>query len=183
MTKNNNICFNTNTTIQTHNVLYSWLNNINPQFFLSIQLPKHLRSVNLIKSNQNLKRIMIEFEQFSLKRHWNRKHIPFIAIAEHGKARTWHYHIYIYNCHFNFLTIQSIIKNVSTELNLPHEVLHIEPILTTGVYPYTSKEIIADINYHFDSDRIITSEYLFNLPPKSSMYIPQSQNRVQNHRK
>lgn len=172
MTANTKISLNPNTTIQTKSILYSWLNNISPQFFLSIQLPKHLRSTDLIKSNKNLKRIMVEFEQISLKRHWNRKHIPFIAIAEHGKARTWHYHVYIYNCSFSFFKIQSIIKDVSTELNLPHEVLHIEPILTTGVYPYTSKEIISDINYHFDSDRIITSEYLFNLSPT---YIPQSQ--------
>lgn len=174
MTMNNNyIYLNTDKTIQTHNILYSWLCNINPQYFLSVQFPKHIRSTDLITSNKHLKRIMVEFEQFSLKRHWNRKHIPFIAIAEHGKARTWHYHIYIYNCSFGYLKIKSIINDVSTELNLPHEVLHIEPIFTNGVYPYTSKEIIVDINDHFDSDRIITSEYLFNLSPT---YIPQSQN-------
>lgn len=168
MTTNNNIIYNnTNKTTQLKNILYSWLNNINPQFFLSIQLPKHLRSTDLIKSNQNLKKIMLKFEQLSLKRHWNKKHIPFIAFSEHGKAKTWHYHIYIYNCSFDFLKIQSIINDVSTVLNLPHEVLHIEPILTTGVYPYTSKELKSNINYHIDSDRIITSEFLFNLPHKS----------------
>lgn len=172
MTTNTKISLNPNTTIQTKSILYSWLNNISPQFFLSIQLPKHLRSTDLTKSNKNLLKIMLKFEKLSLKRHWNKKHIPFIAFSEHGKARTWHYHVYIYNCSFSFFKIKSIINDVSTELNLPHEVLHIEPILTTGVYPYTSKEIISDINYHFDSDRIITSEYLFNLSPT---YIPQSQ--------
>ena len=164
MTTNNNISLNTNNTIQIKNILYSWLNDINPQFFLSIQLPKHLRSANLTTSNKNLLKIMLKFEQLSLKRHWNKKHIPFIAIAEHGKSNTWHYHIYIYNCSFSFLKIQSIINDVLNQLNLSKETLHIEPILTTGVYPYTSKEFIADTNYHIDSDRIITSEFLFNIP-------------------
>lgn len=168
MTTNNNIIYNnTNKTTHLKNILYSWLYNINPQFFLSIQLPKHLRSTDLTKSNQNLKKIMLKFEQLSLKRHWNKKHIPFIAFSEHGKSKTWHYHIYIYNCSFDFLKIQSIINDVATVLNLPHEVLHIEPILTTGVYPYTSKEFKSNNNYHIDSDRIITSEFLFNLPHKS----------------
>ena len=167
---NNNIRLNTNNTYHLHNILYSWLYDINPQFFLSIQLPKYLRSTDLLKSNKNLKKIMLKFEQLSLKRHWNKKHIPFIAFAEHGKSKTWHYHIYIYNCPFNFLKIQSIINDVSKELNLPHEVLDIEPILTTGVYPYTSKEFKSDINYHIDSDRIITSEFLFNISPKSQKH-------------
>lgn len=163
---NNNICLNTNKTIHTKNVLYSWLNNINPQFFLTIQFPNYLRSTDLLKSNQNLRKIMLKFEQLSLKRHWNKKHIPFIAIAEQGKSSHWHYHIYIYNCPFRFLKIQQIFDDVSKFFNFPHEVMYIEPILTNNVYPYTSKEIIADINYHFDSDRIITSEFLFNLESK-----------------
>lgn len=163
---NNNICLNTNNTIHTKNVLYSWLNNINPQFFLTIQFPNYLRSTDLLKSNQNLRKIMLKFEQLSLKRHWNKKHIPFIAIAEQGKSSHWHYHIYIYNCPFRFLKIQQIFDDVSTLCDFPRDVIFVEPILTNNVYPYTSKEIIADINYHFDSDRIITSEFLFNLESK-----------------
>lgn len=106
------------------------------------------------------------FERLILKRHWNRKHIPFIAITEHGQSENWHYHIYIYNCNYDFLYIQDVIDKVLDQLNLYEEVLHIEPILTSGVYNYTSKEITSDINYHFDSNRIITSEILFNIPYK-----------------
>ena len=63
---NNNIRLNTNNTYHLHNILYSWLYDINPQFFLSIQLPKYLRSTDLLKSNKNLKKIMLKFEQLSL---------------------------------------------------------------------------------------------------------------------
>lgn len=123
---------------------------------------------------------MLNFERLSLKRHWNHNHIPFIAFSEQGKSSHWHYHIYIYNCPFNFLQIQSIIHDLLTKLNLPHETLHIEPILTNDVYSYTSKEFKANINYHFDSDRIITSEILFNIPYKSITHIKESQKQPQN---
>lgn len=183
MSNNKKISLNTNNTIQTKNILYSWLNNINPQFFLSIQLPKHLRSTKLSKSNQNLKKIMLNFERLSLKRHWNHNHIPFIAFSEQGKSLHWHYHIYIYNCSFSYLKMQLIINDLLTKLNLPKETLHIEPILTPGVYQYTSKEIITDINYHFDSDRIITSEFLFNIPHKTTEHTPEPQKHTQNTQK
>lgn len=163
----NSICRNTDTTIQTKNILQSWFSNINPQYFLSVQFPKHLRSTDLIKSNQKLCKIMSNFEKLLLGRHWNRKHIPFVAVAEHGKSVHWHYHIYVYDCPFTPFEMQLTVHNLLVKLGLPKETLDIKPILTPGVYSYSSKEIIADINYHFDSDRIITSEILFNLQRKS----------------
>ena len=179
----NTICRNTNTTIQTKSILQSWFSKINPQYFLSVQFPKYLRSVDLMKSNQKLGKIMSNLEKMLLGRHWNRKYIPFVAIAEHGKiSSNWHYHVLIYNCPFDLATMQLVTQGVLIKLCLPHETLHIETVNDDGINSYSSKEFTADVNYHFDSDRIITSEILFDLPPKSLTHIPQSQNQVQNHR-
>lgn len=184
MTMNNNyICLNTDKTTKIKQILCSWFNNYNPQYFLSIQLPGYLRSTDLDKTQKNLHKIMSTFEKILLGRHWNRKHIPFFIVAERGKSINWHYHALIYECPFNFFEIQMVFSMVSTQLNLPHEVLYIEPVNNDGAYSYTSKEFKANINYHFDSDRIITSEILFNLTYKplnptreSQRYIPGQQN-------
>lgn len=167
----NTICCNTKTTIQTKSILQSWFNNINPQYFLSVQFPKYLRSTDLMKSNQKLRKIMFNLEKLLLGRHWNRKHIPFVAVAEHGKSVHWHYHIYVYDCPFTPFEMQQKVHNLLEKLGLPQETLDIKPILTSGVYSYTSKEFITDVNYHFDSNRIITSEILFDLQRKSSTHI------------
>ena len=178
---NKYIRLDTNKTTEIKNILYSWFKDYNPQYFLSIQFPKYRRSANLENNEANLYKIMSTFERLALGRHWNKKHIPFFAIAEHGKSINWHYHVLIYNCPFNFFEIQLIFHQTSTKLNLPHEVLYIEPINNNGAVLYTSKEFKANIKKHFDSDRIITSEILFNLPYKSTIHIPQSQKQPKNH--
>lgn len=110
---------------------------------------------------------MLNFEKLLLGKHWNRKHVPFIAVAEHGKiSSNWHYHVLIYDCLFDLSTMQSVTQAVLIKLGLSHETLLIKSVNDNGVNAYLSKEIIADINYHFDSDRIITSEFLFNLESK-----------------
>lgn len=125
---------------------------------------------------------MSKFEKILLGRHWNRKYIPFITIAEHGKkSLNWHYHVLIYDCNFNFLQVQQAFQSVSDQLYLPYEVLYIEPVNDNGVNDYVSKEFDSDVNYHIDSDRIITSEILFNLPYKPITRMPESQKQSQNH--
>ena len=178
-----NICLNTDTTIQLKNILCSWLSDINPQYFLSIQFPTNQRTADLTSANKKLRKIMQRFEKNILGRHWNRKHIPFIAIAEHGKSPNWHYHVLIYNCPLSFLGVQLKTHEILSDLNLPSETLYIEPVNNSGACGYTSKEFIADSNFHFDSDRIITSEILFNLSHKSSEYAQNQQKQPQNHRK
>ncbi|MCQ2582102.1 MAG: hypothetical protein MJ170_03960 [Alphaproteobacteria bacterium] len=173
MTYNNNIIFNTTNTHHIQQTLINWFTNINPQYFLTIQLPQHLRSESLTTSNKKLLEIMSTFERLLWGRHWNRKHTPFIAIAENGKKSfNWHYHILIYNCSFNFFQLQSVFDRLLLQLHLPFETIHFESIITSGVNSYASKEIFADVNGHFDTDRIITSEILFNLPHKITQDIP-----------
>ena len=178
---NTNLYLNTDTTDYTQNALEYWFNTYNPQYFLTVQFPIHQRTPNLHLSNKRLHKIMLKFEKLILGKHWYRKHIPFIVIAEHGKTSSkWHYHVLIYDCNFNFFQVQQVFQQVSEQLRLPHEVLLVKPIYSNGVNGYSSKEIVSDLHYHFDTDRIITSEILFDLPRKSPTHIPQSQKQVQN---
>lgn len=174
----------TKETQHTQTVLQQWFSNINPQYFLTIQFPIHQRNTDIVKSNKKLHRVMLDFEKLLLGKHWYRKHIPFIVMAEHGKySVNWHYHVLIYDCPFDLFKMQDVTQSVLIKLGLPHETLHIESVNDDGVNSYTSKEIIADINYHFDSDRIITSEILFNLQHKSSKPIPDSQKHTPEQQK
>ena len=179
---NKYIRLDTNKTTEIKNILYSWFKDYNPQYFLSIQFPKYRRSANLENNEANLYKIMSTFERLALGRHWNKKHIPFFAIAEHGKSINWHYHVLIYDCNFNFFQVQYAFQQVSFQLHLPHEVLLVEQVYSNGVNDYTSKEFKANIKKHFDSDRIITSEILFNIPYKSITHIKESQKQPQNHK-
>ena len=169
-----NLIFNKNNTFDVQQSLISWFSSFNPQYFISIQFPKHLRNNNLDTTNKKLLKIMRAFEIYLLGRHWNRKHIPFIAIAEQGKSTNWHYHILIYDCPFNFFQIQLTFHNIMDKYNLTKETIDVQPIITSGVNSYTSKEFKADIKNHFDTDRIITSEILFNLSSKQKGHILQS---------
>ncbi len=170
-----NLIFNKNNTFDVQQSLISWFSSFNPQYFISIQFPKHLRNNNLDTTNKKLLKIMRAFEIDLLGRHWNRKHIPFIVVAEKGKSTHWHYHILIYDCPFNFFQVQLIFHNIVDKYNLTKETIDVRPIITSGVNSYASKEFKADIKNHFDSDRIITSEILFNLSSKQKGHILQSQ--------
>ncbi len=178
---NSNLYSNSDTTDYTQNTLEYWLDTYNPQYFLTVQFPIHKRTPNLHLSNKRLHKIMLKFEKLILGKHWYRKHIPFIVIAEHGKTSSnWHYHVLIYDCKFDFFQVRQVFQQVSFQLRLPHEVLLVKPIYSNGVNGYSSKEIVSDLHYHFDTDRIITSEILFDLPRKSPTHIPQSQKQSQN---
>lgn len=178
-----NLVFNKTATNNIKNTIDYWLNTFKPQYMLTIQFPMYQRTSDMTKSNKKLVKIMLMFERILLGRHWNRKHIPFISIAENGKSDNWHYHILIYDCPFNFLSVQRVIDDISIKLNLPHEVLFIEPVNDNGAANYVSKEFISDINNYFDSDRITTSEILFNLSLESTKRVRESQKQSQNHEK
>ena len=172
MTYNNNIIFNTDNTYNIQQTLINWFADINPQYFLTI----HLRSESLTTTNKHLLEIMSTFERLLWGRHWNRKHTPFIAIAENGKLSfNWHYHILIYNCPFNLFQLQCVLDTLLTILNLTPETINLKPVITFGVNRYSSKEFFADIDGHFDTDRIITSEILFNLVHPSAKSAPNHQ--------
>lgn len=155
------IKYNQNNTEKTQQKLNTWFENINPNCFVSVQFPKYLRKMKLEKAHKQLYKIMLNFERRIHGRHWNRKKTPFIAFAEHGRSPSWHYHIFFYNNNFSTYDFQVAFEYVSNKMKLPKETIFVEKIYDAGVYPYISKEIITDFNGHFDTDRIITTDILF----------------------
>lgn len=149
----------------------SWiLDNYQPTYFLSIRLPKNWASDNLSNSLKYLQLIMKIFEKKLLGRHWNKHHIPFIAFAEKGAGFEWHYHILFNHGKFTEQDLQNAILSTTGILKLPAYCLDLKPIENQPdtVIAYCIKEIKIYDNNSFDSDRIIFSHDLFQLPHKNN---------------
>ena len=68
--------------------LNRWITGFySPTHFLTIQLPENYKSCNSHNSKTHLRMIMKIFEKSLLGRHWNKKHLPFICVAENGTDR------------------------------------------------------------------------------------------------
>ena len=100
--------------------------------------------------------------------HWHKKHLAFIATAEKGHGEAWHYHILFNQQNFSDDELNTIILKTVTALRLPLYSLKLEPITAHDDYvvSYCSKEIRVNCNI-LDSDRIIPSHVLFNIPVKN----------------
>lgn len=99
-------------------------------------------------------------------RHWNHKHLFFIACAEKGKGCYWHFHILF---KFDGISIEKIINAlaaVEKEMKLsPYSIcLDVIDHLPKIVTKYSTKEIHFDMNSKGDTSTIIPSTVLFNIP-------------------
>lgn len=146
------------------------LKKYQPTYFLSIRLPENWASENLSNSLNHLQLIMKTFEKKLLGRHWNKHHIPFIAFAEKGAGFEWHYHILFNHDKFTEQDLQSAILSATGTLKLPAYCVDLKPIENQPdtVIAYCIKEMKIYNNNSFDSDRIILSHDLFQLPHKNN---------------
>lgn len=151
-------------------VLNRWIDGTyHPTHFLSIQLPENLRCASKENAISHLRNIMIEFERYLLKRHWNKKHLPFICFEEKCVLYGWHFHILLNKCEFTEQQLRNAIFKVNIRLQLPSYCLDIRPIINeTAIIceEYCEKQIRINEFAHFDSDSIILSHDLFHLPYK-----------------
>ena len=148
--------------------LNRWIDGTyHPTHFLSIQLPENLRRSGKENVISHLRNIMVEFERYLLKRHWNKKHLPFICFEERCASHGWHFHILLNKCEFTEQQLRDAVFAVNTKLKLSSYCLDIRPIIneTAAICEeYCEKQIRINEFAHFDSDRIILSHDLFNLP-------------------
>ena len=158
---------NTEATNNLHQTTIDCLQQFAPTHFLSVQFPTTQRSYNLDKSLRYLKSVMKTFQKSLTPRHWNRKHLPFIAFAENTSG-PWHFHIFLKNNRYTDTKLLSGISQTMCKFKFSKDVLNLKPIITTphNAYFYANKEIYADLNYHFNSSRIILSTDLFNIDSK-----------------
>ena len=148
----------------------NWLTGVyRPTHFLTVQLPENLKTANYYNSKNQLRMIMKIFEKSLLNRHWNKHHLPFIVFAENGASDDWHYHILLNRGKFTEQELQNAILKTTITLGLPFYCLQLEPIVKNedNVKSYSMKEMKISWNSKFDSDRIILSADLFNLPYKT----------------
>ncbi len=153
-------------------VINAWAGSYNPTHFLTLRLPENMESANDDVSERALKKIMSAFEYRLLGRHWHKKHLPFIATAEKGHGEAWHYHILFNQQNFSDEELNTAIFKTVTALHLPLYSLKLEPITAYKDYvvSYCSKEmrVVSDI---IDTDRIIPSHVLFDIPVKNQNLI------------
>ncbi len=147
-----------------------WISSNEYKFFISIQLPAHLKSSSLEKSSKSLKKIFKSLEKDLLGRRWHKHHIPFIIFAEKGtSAEEFHFHILMRDNNgvtwFDFFTFSWVLRRTMDKFKLNEYNIHCEEITKTPekLYSYVVKELVADNKKRINSERIIPSPALFNL--------------------
>lgn len=144
----------------------NWIFAQYPSHFLSIQFPMNYRSEKYDVSLDLLRRMMSRFEYHLLKsRYWNKKHIPFIAIAEKGRGINWHFHILIDLKEYDWDYINEVIEKTTFDMKMSNEIIHIRDFTKIGE-TYSTKEIYIN-NQKVQTDRIIPSNVLFNISIKN----------------
>lgn len=167
LTKSSTNCLKPNQ--RTKKDLADWIKSFNHTHFLTVQLPKNLKTSNFEASKEHLRKIMAKFEYCLLDRYWNKNHLPFICFAEKGRSDGWHYHILFNAGIWTTEHLQKTLDETTTSLRLPQYSLNLEPINTIKDYTnfYCIKEIRIKENGYFYSDRIILSGDLFAIATKT----------------
>jgi hypothetical protein len=170
---NHNSYYSKTQTDKVREEFHKEIKALKPTHFLTLQFPITKRTANFDKSKKYLYSVMHNFECRLLGRHWNKKHLEFIAFAEHGKSEGWHYHILFNSGEFTTEQLETALDITTTRKKLHNEAFMLKPITSTPdcVYKYCTKETRADGKCHFDSKRFIPSRELFDLPNKTT-YCP-----------
>lgn len=146
--------------------IYYWINLYNFTHFFTLRFQTHNETERLDQAEQQLRRHIVVFEKKLLGRHWNNKHLFFIAFAEKGKGCYWHFHI-LFN--FDGIGVEKIINAlvaVEEEMKLSSYSICLDTIdhLPEIVIKYSTKEVKFDMNNIGDTSTIIPSTVLFNIP-------------------
>lgn len=146
--------------------IYYWIDLYKFTHFCTLRFQTHNETEDLERAEQQLRRHIIVFEKKLFGRHWNHKHLFFIACAEKGKGCYWHFHILF---KFDGISIEKIINAlaaVEEEMKLSSYSICLDTIdhLPEIVIKYSTKEVKFDMNNIGDTSTIIPSTYLFNLP-------------------
>ena len=142
-----------------------WLDSKIFSHYLTVDLPISVQHYNYTKANYVLRNIVKRYEKELVGRHWNKKPVHFIGFAEQGKHKIWHWHLLLWAFQYTDAELQSALVKTIQYMNLDVKTMDIRPIDRTPwkLDKYNVKELFANGNLHFNSDRIFTSETLFYL--------------------
>lgn len=150
-------------------IIIDWIFSIQPTHLITVQLPEHIKTHDAYKSREHLRRIMASFENKLLGRHWNKKHLFFIAISELGMSDQWHYHILFNQGNFTIEELDAARFLTLSAQRLPNYSFDLRSLEEHPYYAtvYCNKEIHIKDFGKFDSSRIIPSNDLFDIPYKN----------------
>lgn len=150
---------------QVKNSIIDWIASFNHTHFLTLQLPNNIKTANYEASKYHLRNIMAEFQRQLLGKHWNKKHLLFMAFAEKGKSEGWHYHILFDAGKFKTEELKKALNKATKSRNLSPNIFYLEEIdqNKNKLYSYCTKEIKIKNNDNFNCDNIILSGDLFNI--------------------
>lgn len=150
---------------QIKNSIIDWVASFNHTHFLTLQLPNSMKTDDSDTSNHHLRKIMAEFQRQLLGKHWNKKHLSFMAFAEKGKSEGWHYHIVFDGSNFTTEELQVALNKAAISRKLSPSIFYLETINhnKNKLYSYCTKEMKIKNNYNFNCDNIILSGDLFNI--------------------
>ena len=161
--------YNRKITEWTKSQLNGWLITQNITHFFTIRLPFLAYTTNFDKAEGHLRKIVKRFEKSLLGCHWKRYPLHFVGFAERGRFGLWHWHLLLLAEKFTTEQLLEAMIETRYYMELSKHDLDLQPIDRTPGHlnGYCMKEIWADNNGHFDSDRFIFSWDLLNLPVKS----------------
>lgn len=156
-------------TRKLHSVITDWVYTFKPTHLLTVRLPIPATNAEQASAHKILYRTMKQFEKNAIKSHWNKKTLHFIGMAERGKTKSWHWHLLLIAPNHHTNKLKAAANKTIKNMKLSEETIHITPIKNNPQYVigYCLKELDADKNTRFDSDRLIFSWDLFDLKYKS----------------
>lgn len=146
--------------------LFDWIQNTyHPTVFMTIQLPDKLKTDKMHQSKEYLRRVMSYFQRQLLGREWIKYHLPFICFMEEGISGLWHYHILFNQGKFKPWHLWLAVENTLHHFGWPDYCMHLDIMNADKrrVVSYCFKEVKVNINGHFNSDRFLLSDELFQL--------------------
>ena len=164
------IAYNKEKTELVHAALKRWillrLGDDPEVYLLTIRFPTHKPFESLLLAKKELRKVMRCYLRCLLPKSWHKMKWKFVAFAELGRNRLWHFHVIMHHkfMHCSEELVLLAFEKMVKQFDLDYCSLQLDPIDHTPekVISYCLKEVRANAKGHFHTDRIIPSEDLFD---------------------
>ena len=149
-------------TERVQQLLADYLSDSVYTHFLTIRVPYTTHS--LARARSVLRKLTMAFQYRFLGRWWHKHHLEFVAVAELGETKKYHFHLLLKATHFSTYQLRRALNATCVDLRrLPLYTFKVKKITRTRnrLAGYCVKEIEADRLLRFNSDVVIYSGELF----------------------
>lgn len=153
-------------TEKVQQIINDWLDEFMFSHYFTIKVPLGAYKSGFDGSYKILRKIVKRYEKELVGRYWHKNPVHFIGIAELGERKIWHWHLLLWGHKYTDEQLQTALIKTRDYMELSENTLDIRPITYTPsrLNGYNTKEIIADNHGRFNTDRIICSDIIFDLP-------------------